>query len=195
MLMSDNYYHSLEEVAALPPQYNEMKMRSVEKLLRLGHNIAERNRAARDAFLILLGEWKVEKEWPFTAILELEKEAKQTTPPPSLTNAELWNDVKAAIEERARKTPKSFEDLQQNFPAPKDIDGYFNWFYDYIPYLTLGLDANSQQDWKNALKRLRWMLEQSPDNEIFESLEDQALSHLLLWTKAFPMKAAPSSTD
>ncbi len=190
MFMSDNYYRSVAEVAKLPPQYEAMKYRSINRLLDLGKNVAERNRATRDAYLILLGDWKEEKEWPFTGILELEEQTRTIQPPSSLSDPELWKRVTSAVEERAKKTPRSFEELQEKFPAPEDIGDYFEWFYTYIPYLTLGLDAASEQDWRKALERMRWMLNQSPEQEVFESLEDEALSYLIQWTRVDPVEEA-----
>ncbi len=138
------------------------------------------NRGLHDLFLLFQDQWSAQQDWDFLQIRELAQEAGQmTTPPPDLS-ADRWHDLVDKIQQADRDTCDSFADLQAHFSEktrpPTEPQAFLDWFYHYLPYLTLGLESYTE-----GRKRLNWFMDQLPDESVREPLEYFAQRKLLSW--------------
>ncbi len=183
MLVSSDYLDRVEQIADIPPDYIEMKERSLRDLLEYGNTFLQRGRALTDAYHIAVGDWRRDPDWSPKDIRVIAAEAPKKS---AGIDDGLWRDLLDSIQTQIKEIPDSYADFQTkpDFRAPdkSDVDAYIAWFTRYLPVLTLDLEPHDPGAWAEAMKRLKWMLDQGPDDISFETtLEADALRHLLFW--------------
>jgi len=175
--------HYLERLNFVANESVPFRLRAIKTLYGRGETIESKNRALRDIYYLLRGNWLTnpEPEWRFTKISELPSHRDGESPPDEV-DEENWSKLLDGIEEAKQQTPENFDDLQKNFAPPNDVQGYMDWFLKYLPYLVLDLSP-SNQGWTQARERLDWFLAQVPKEQgcPLEILEDKALRYMAEW--------------
>ena len=138
------------------------------------------NRGLRDLFLLFQDSWTEERDWDFLQIHDLAAQAKQVKTPPHDLSPAHWNDLVNKIEQADQATFDSFAQFQEHFThntqPPIDPQAFLDWFYHYLPYLTLQLTSYDE-----GRERLKWFLQHLPDDSVKEPLEHFAQRRLLQW--------------
>jgi hypothetical protein len=165
MRLAERYFTDLRAVARTDLDY---RTRTVKRMLGTGSDIAYRNRGLYDAWRLLRSEWTDDPQWEFTRLRDLPADQ----PLPDEVPTELQEQIARALKQAIAETPGSFEELQSQRPDLSDTGTYMEWFYRYVPYLTLGL-APDATGLASARARLRWFLEPLPEDE--EILRDAVL--------------------
>lgn len=180
--MSEEYKKKLKKNSGFS-QENRQKL--VEELHNLGSTIEEKNRSLRDICYLLSNNWKIDdlgENWCFTNIDKLvddiNKLAKNGKYEPEVTIQTNWNELLAKIEDAKQKTPHSYLELTEMFPATfSDVQKYIDWFYLYLPYLVT--DIVPKENWSEAINRLNWFISKSPTLCPIEMLKSQAMEYLI----------------
>lgn len=138
------------------------------------------NRGLRDLFFLFQDQWTAETDWDFLQIHDLAQQANQITAPPHDLSSAQWDDLVSKIQEADQETYDSFAELQDHFThktqPPTDPQKFLDWFYYYLPYLTLELES-----YEKGEERLKWFMQQLPDDSVQEPLEHFAQRKLLQW--------------
>ncbi len=157
MRLAERYLTDLRAVAQTDLDY---RTRTVKRMLQSGSDIAYRNRGLYDAWRLLRSEWTDDPHWEFTRLRDLPTDQ----PFPDAVPTDLQEQIAQALKQAITETPGSFEELQSQRPDPTDTGTYMDWFYRYVPYLTLGLTPDAT-GLTSARARLRWFLEPLPEDE------------------------------
>ena len=178
MLLADRYLTDLGAIARTDLGY---RSRTVSRMIGLGQDVAYRNRGLYDAWRLLRDEWNADPQWEFTRLRDLPADL----PFPAEVPKDLQQRLAEALAQAVAETPASFEDLQAQHPDPTDTAAYMDWFYRYVPYLTLGL-IPGETGAAAAGERLKWFCDQLPEGEqvLREAVEDYGWRHFLGWYHA-----------
>ena len=138
--------------------------------------IDQYNRGLRDLFFLLKDEWFAAPDWLFIDMPELATQAAESLDPPLDIPPNKWAVLREAIILANQDTFISYADFQHNVSRPTAPDEFVDWFYHYVPYLTLGLSS-----YADGRDRLAWFLKGSPDHSARGSLRDFGYQALSRW--------------
>lgn len=172
-VVTENYLDKLRLVAGTSPSYRQQV---VKRLYNRGGTIESKNRVLRDIYHLFKGDWldHPDLNWRFINIDALIEPDDEKHAPGQIKETN-WKELLSKIDEAKQQTFPDFETLQKTFTPIDDPQDYLDWFFLYLPYLTLNIPA-TKDGWTSALKRLEWFLTQIP--------HDQGCPEELLWDHA-----------
>lgn len=173
MIVNDLY---LSNIHGLARMQNQDRIDIMLKVLERPLDVGLRNRFMHDCIGLLdKGKaWDAKADlnrWSFEKIAEEQSTLERFR---NQFDKKLFDLLHAKFEKIVKDTYTSFEQFQEASQSIAGDKDFLDWYYQNLPYATLGLELNGNWD-DNVKKRLRWMMDRCPPSQTIDEQTQEAL--------------------